>query len=690
MRLGGSVEVTAGRLGDGIVDYGGWRRATADAVRDYARWLSDSGFEEAAARLVPRLDGLVARLEDERTSVAVVAEFSRGKSELINAVLFSEYGRRVLPSGAGRTTMCPTELLYDPSRPPSIRLLPIESRLRDVPLFELRQRSGEWHEIPIRPGDRDSISEAFEAVRETIRVGVDEAEAMGLLHDRPAGRADADGRVEVPRWRHAIVNFPDPLLEMGLVVIDTPGLNAIGSEPELTLNMIPNADAVLFVLAADAGVTASDVEVWQRHVAPNHRSGRFVVLNKIDGLWDDLRDEAEVDAEIARQRDSVAATLGVPQSSVFPLSAQKGLVARVRHDAALLRRSRLQELEDALAHDIVPRQRTLMRERVRRDFDDIHGVVAGLLSARSEGIAAQLRELEALRGRKRAVVHRLAVRLKAERADFEQSVRRLQAVRSIVTRHMQTIQSTVGLEALREHVRVARESMGASQFSTGLRDAMSRLIAQARGDFDEVARVVAEIQALMVSIHESFAKEHGLKLGAPVDLPADRFTQELDKIERLFRQGFGPASLVTTEKWALMRRFFDSVAAHLRAVYLLANSEIGGWLRELLAPIESQVAERQDHLMQRFESLRRISEAVESLDERIAEIQLRRDSAARQEAAAQALVAVLDRLLVEAADEPAAVRAPARSATADSLASLIGLQAPVSGDPRGPGDFQAA
>lgn len=41
-----------------------------------------------------------------------------------------------------------------------------------------------------------------------------------------------DGTVEIPRWRHAIINFPHPLLQQGLVILDTPGLNAVGTEPE--------------------------------------------------------------------------------------------------------------------------------------------------------------------------------------------------------------------------------------------------------------------------------------------------------------------------------------------------------------------------------------------------------------------------------------------------------------------------
>ena len=59
---------------------------------------------------------------------------------------------------------------------------------------------------------------------------LDDARAMGFWHDdmpddNPS--LDAQGMVEVPLWRHAIINLPHPLLKQGLVILDTPGLNAM-------------------------------------------------------------------------------------------------------------------------------------------------------------------------------------------------------------------------------------------------------------------------------------------------------------------------------------------------------------------------------------------------------------------------------------------------------------------------------
>ena len=39
---------------------------------------------------------------------------------------------------------------------------------------------------------------------------------------------DADGWVEVPMWRHALINMPILCSKQGTGDFDTPGLNAVG------------------------------------------------------------------------------------------------------------------------------------------------------------------------------------------------------------------------------------------------------------------------------------------------------------------------------------------------------------------------------------------------------------------------------------------------------------------------------
>jgi len=643
-----------------MAQYGGWRRELADALRLYDRRLATAGQSDVDAR--ERIARMLVRLSASRLAVAFVAEFSRGKSELINAIFFADSGRRIVPSAAGRTTMCPTELLHDAGRPPSVRLLPVETRMHDAPVSALRDDPSAWHEIRFDPNDADALEAALASVRETIRVPVSQAELMGFADDsdhfdNSSGYSGSDGSdafgspgrsdgfVEVPRWRHAIVNHPHPLLAQGLVIIDTPGLNAIGAEPELTLRLIPEADAVLFVLAADAGVTRTDIDVWRRYVSPAHASGRFVVLNKIDGLWDGLRDEVAIELEIARQAGSVSRMLGLPPERIFPVSAQKALVARLRDDAALLRRSRLPDLERALGEQLVPQRRALVREHLRREFDELHRRVAAALGARRRAQLEQQMELGALRGRNRESIAMMATRVQREREDFARGLRQLQALRSVFARHAQAIGDAVGPDVIRRHLRDSRDVMRASHFSTGLRDGMSSLIGAARADFEEAARHLSEVATMMNAMYRSFSSEHGLSLGNPVQFSMRRYLEALDRIEQLHRRQFGAMSLVTTAKYALMRKFFESVAVRMRELYEKVARDTQTWQRAVMTPIESQVREHQAQLRRRAEAVQRVFEASDSLESRIAEVEATRAAIEREIAAIESAARELRALL---------------------------------------------
>ena len=123
-------------------EHGAWRKQFALRLKLLSEWLIDHDLLEAGVR--ERLEQLHAQVKNDKIMVAFVAEFSRGKSELINAVFFAGYGRRIMPASAGRTTMCPTELGYDAEVPPCLRLLPIESRLQPQSLLDWRNAPDKW------------------------------------------------------------------------------------------------------------------------------------------------------------------------------------------------------------------------------------------------------------------------------------------------------------------------------------------------------------------------------------------------------------------------------------------------------------------------------------------------------------------------------------------------------------------
>ncbi|UCH53795.1 MAG: dynamin family protein, partial [Pseudomonadota bacterium] len=382
-----------------IGDYTRWREELTQIIQDYQGWVETQGLTSGEDDL--RIYELLEALKADKLVVAMVAEFSRGKSELINAIFFSEYRQRLVPSDAGRTTMCPTEILWDEQQAPSLKLLPIITRKTPTTIAEYKHMPAHWSVLPLDTTSAQAMATTLQELIRVQSVTVAEAHTLGL-HEGPSDKVPADAQVQIPVWRHAIINFPHPLLKQGLVILDTPGLNSLGTEPELTLSLLPKAHAMLFVLAADAGVTKSDLQVWTEHVrvaTGGSPMGRFAVLNKIDTLWDELRDESHVKATLARQVEETARALGVPKSQVFPVSAQKGLVAKVRGDHALLARSGLPGLERRLSTELIAAKQQILRGKITRDMGTIIETTKAMVEGRKQAVGNQMAELRALSGK---------------------------------------------------------------------------------------------------------------------------------------------------------------------------------------------------------------------------------------------------------------------------------------------------
>ncbi|MCS6945173.1 MAG: dynamin family protein [Sutterellaceae bacterium] len=611
------------QLATSFQQYSAWRDALASAITQLRRWLDSAQLLEAdAAR---RLEVALGRLAEDKLVIAFVAEFSRGKSELINAIFFADYGRRILPSSAGRTTMCPTELMYDESLPPCIRALPIETRARLGTTSDFKKAAAEWRVFPVDTNSPDGMLQAFKLVSETVRVSVEEARMYGLFDPDDEDQAvavDRDGMIEISRWRHAVINFPHPLLKQGLVILDTPGLNAIGTEPELTLSLVPSAHAVLFVLAADTGVTKSDLEVW-RHIvgADGHVANHLAVLNKIDGLWDPLKSEAEIEAEVEKQVRSVSDTLGLPRARVFPVSAQKGLVAKVTGDEKLLRASRLPTLEAALVDMLVPAKQTIVREQTLAVIDRVCSEVRQALTTRERNLIEQLYELRALQGKNQSAIERLLLRAHNEQRDFEEVVRKMVAARVVLARLANEAYAPLRRDALRERVLQARERMRKARLTPQFLVAVREYFQQLRELLRQANSKIAEIEKMVLGVQRRFAEEQGWSLSPPMPFSLDTYLAELERAEAAYRSHFGPLAVVTRDKWALIERFFDTVVAKSREVFLAAERDTEAWVRSLLPPIEAQVREQRQHLKKRAESVARIREAQESLDSRIGELE---------------------------------------------------------------------
>ncbi|HUX62516.1 dynamin family protein [Sulfuricella sp.] len=605
--------------------YSAWRSRLSDNVGDFRNWLNEQELNDAQTDL--RIQRLLDRLHDDKLNVAFVAEFSRGKSELINAIFFAGYGQRLLPSSAGRTTMCPTELMYEEGRAPCIQLLPIETRAADTTTTEYKRYLDEWKVVPLDIESSDAMADAFLQVSQTKRVSLDEAARYGLYNEKDENNivtVHEDGTVDIPCWRHAIINFPHPLLKQGLVILDTPGLNAIGTEPELTLNLLPNAHAVLFILAADTGVTKSDIEVWRDHIGnqQGHQKGRLVVLNKIDGLWDGLKSSEEIEREIDKQVSTSASLLGIKPAYVFPVSAQKGLLAKINQDQPLLEKSRLLALEKSLSDELIPSKQEIVRDNTQGEIKHMEESIRSILDARLAGVREQLDELLGLRGKNEDVIEHMMSKVKKDKEDFEKGLQRFQALRSVFSQQTNILFAHLGMDALKTEVKNTRIAMAEARFTKGMRDAMNQFFRGANENIAQSARQIDEIKGMMAAMYKKFNEEHGLSQASPAPFSPLKYHKEIARLEKAYNEHFNTVlNMLTHEKLSITTKFFETLANRVVHVYAVANQDVENWLKAIMAPMETQVREHQLHLRRRLESIKRIHKATDTLEDRITELQ---------------------------------------------------------------------
>ena len=640
--------------------YGEWRKRLAGVVAGLHHWLREHELADAQVDL--RVEEVQKRLREDRLVVAFVAEYSRGKSELINAIFFADFGARLLPATAGRTTMCPTELLYDAMRPPSLQLLPIETRLKDETIDGFRTFTDEWTTFPLDLADAAGMSAVLMRISDVKRVPIALARALGLAEDERSAAGgplrSGDELTDVPSWRHAIINFPHPLLQQGLVILDTPGLNAIGAEPELTLNLLPSAHVILFVLAADTGVTKSDLDVWLRDLAgvdPAQQAARLVVLNKVDSLWDELKPDAAVTAEIRRQVDASATLLALSPAQVLPVSAQKGLLAKVNGDDALLEKSGLVALEDALSGKLIPAKRELVAEATRSAIAVLAKDVCKVLEARQASIAEQLTDLRELRGKNQDVVTHMMTRVNEDKDVFGKGAQRFGAVRTVFAQQTNGLFDVIGLERLREHAGKTRCGIERSPFTKGVRNAMAEFFMTIRRDFDDAGRRALEIHDMMQAMYTRFAAESRTTPYSPPPFSMLKYHKEIDRLERAYNQHFNTLwNMLSKAKFALTQGFFETVASRVKHVYDVANADVETWLRAVMSPLESHVREHHLQLLRRLESVKRIHVATGELEVRIGELEQQYESFAAQCSEVNRLVAAIDDIALTADALPGA------------------------------------
>ena len=331
---------------------------------------------------------------------------------------------------------------------------------------------------------------AFQELVAVKHVPREDALKLGLFDEKEAAEQGIINpeTVEIPRWRHAMISFPHPLLMAGLGILDTPGLNALGSEPELTLSMLPSAQAIIFVLAADTGVTKSDMSMWSQHIcrATNaNKQGLAVAMNKIDSMWDDLSGDSGYQRSINSQVQSSANVLSIAEDLIFPISAKQALLAKLKKDNALLERSRLLSLETYLSENILNQRQKILSEAVLREIGFLIKESYTLTEINFENDTKQLEEFRKISYENQDMINDLMETAKLQQESYFKNLEHFKKSRDIFLGRFKLLLDVLSIERFDKIIQIGKIQIDGSMTTLGMQQNIKKL-------FDDLRELLQE------------------------------------------------------------------------------------------------------------------------------------------------------------------------------------------------------
>lgn len=276
-----------------------------------------------------KLSSLKVRLVEGRFHLAVLGQFKRGKSTLLNALI----SEPILPVSVIPLTAVPTFIHFG-------------SAPKIVVKYKAKQKVEEF--AGTSTSDRTAVLSKYatEQGNPKNKLGVTEVD----------------------------VESPASILSQGVVLIDTPGIGSTHRHnTQATLNFLQQCDAALFLISADPPITEVELDfldqVWKK--VPR----LFFVLNKIDYLNAEERDQS-----LSFFRKILAEHLGIEEDvPVFCTSARQGLEAKLKNCPKTLAKSGIAELETHLIDFLVSEKFTTLSNAItRRAADVMEAVLMGV------------------------------------------------------------------------------------------------------------------------------------------------------------------------------------------------------------------------------------------------------------------------------------------------------------------------
>jgi hypothetical protein len=382
---------------------------------------------------------------------------------------------------------------------------------------------------------------------------------------------------------------------------------------------------VVFVLAADTGVTKSDMDMWQYHIRgyrATHKKGLAVVLNKIDAMWDDLHGEEGLDKSIRSQVTATAKILEVDENSIFPVSAKQALLAKVKGDEGLLRKSRLQALESYLSDDVLKARQELLLEIAGHEVGQLVRQSAGVLITQIKELERQLAELRKVDSTNQSAIKNLMVQTREEQGRYMTSVEDFQASRRVLSVQTRLLVDSLAPDKIAAQVRQIKKDMAASLTTHGMRQEMKRVVNELRLVVEKAADLAEETNQLVTVVYRKFEDEHGFTAVRPALFLIRKYQIDLEQLLEEAEEFRQSAASAIHEQSHVVQRLYGTVVAKAQDVLLQAHKEAANWGAMALSPLVLQIKDRKQSIESRLEMLRKISESNESLDDAIENLEV--------------------------------------------------------------------
>lgn len=268
-------------------DYESKKSALLEAIRRIR--MLDSGVQE-------KLERIAHSLETDSFTMAVLGQFKRGKSTLVNAIL----GESLLPTAILPLTSVITVVTH--SCNPSVKVV-------------------------YQNGDAALIDKK-------------------TLADYVTEKGNPKNIKKVERVE---ISLPSGFLSRGITLVDTPGIGSVyHHNTDIAYQFLPDVDAALFVISADPPI--SDAECSFLEESAKYASKFFFVLNKTDYLKAvEVKELLDFSKSVIMQKTGNA----YADAPILPLSAKLALEAKAGNDMKGLERSGLLELEGEVERFII-------------------------------------------------------------------------------------------------------------------------------------------------------------------------------------------------------------------------------------------------------------------------------------------------------------------------------------------------